>query len=362
MDPRITLAVVYALGSALGFALSTSLQHRVAGAAPGHGLSAVLRFVLSRKVWLLGAAIGFVALILHALALNNGAIALVQPIMVSGVVLAVLFRAALDRTVPSRRELIGVLLTTAALACFVVVADPTVAADSEESAALIVWVIGVLWVGALVVLANRQTQPRRASFLLGAASGVCFGLTAGLLKLLSNDFGADGILGVLTTWHLVAQVATGIAGVAINQRAYHLAPLAVSMPILNVVDVLVALAFGVLVFGEIPTRNPIGVAVLAVCLGLMGLGIVCSPTLTPMRLHQLAPCRLGDRQSRHELVAGHVPRCRFGGGGRHPRRHLGCLQGCAVRGLPMAPVLAQRDRGGADRRGGRGRVCSRPRY
>ena len=273
MDTQVVLAVIFALASAVGFALSTSLQHREAGGSPDGRLFGVLRFVLTRKLWVLGAIIGFIALTLHALALNNGAIALVQPIMVSGVVLAVLFRAAFDRAVPAPRELLGVTLTTLALGCFLVVADPRAEADSDERQAVLLWLVGAFSIAALVLVANRLRSPVRASFLLGSASGVCFGLTAGLLKLISNDFGADGVMGVLTSWHLYAQVATGLTGVAINQRAYHLAPLAISMPVLNVVDVLVALAFGVLVFNEVPTRHPVGIAVLGLCLVLMGLGL-----------------------------------------------------------------------------------------
>jgi len=273
VDTQVALAVLFALASAVGFALSTSLQHREAGDAPDGRLVGVLRFVLTRKLWVLGAVIGFVALILHALALNNGAIALVQPIMVSGVVMAVLFRAAFDRAVPPPKELLGVTLTTLALGCFLVVADPRAESESDDRQALLLWLFGVLSIAALVFTANRLRSPVRASFLLGCASGVCFGLTAGLLKMISNDFGAEGVTGVLSSWHIYAQVGTGLTGIAINQRAYHLAPLAISMPVLNVVDVLVALAFGVIVFSEVPTRHPVGIAVLGLCLVLMGLGL-----------------------------------------------------------------------------------------
>ncbi len=282
LDTQVTLAALYALASAVGFALSTSLQHRVAGGAPsGGGVLGVFRFVLTRKVWILGATIGFLSLILHALALNNGAIALVQPIMISGVVLAVIFRAALDREVPPRSELAGVTLTAAALGCFLVVANPTAESVSDDRQAFIFWLVGLGGIGSLVLIANRIANRYGASFLLGCASGVCFGLTAGLLKMLSNDFGADGIMGVLTSWHLVAQVSTGLLGIAINQRAYQLAPLAVSMPVLNVVNVLVALTFGLIVFEEFPARHPVGIAVLALCLVLMGVGLRMLATVHP---------------------------------------------------------------------------------
>lgn len=273
MNGDVVLAVGFALISALGFALSTSLQHRVAGGSPGGGILGVLRFVIAHPVWLLGAAIGFVSLLFHALALNKGAIALVQPIMISGVVMAVVFRAALDRTWPPRAELIAVSLTTAALGIFVVVADPTAESTWRETVALVFWLVGLSLVGLLVAVATRLRDPMVASWLMGVASGGCFGMTAGMLKLLSHDFGGHGVMGILTSWHLLAQVLTGLLGVAINQRAYHLAPLSVSMPVLNVVSVLVALTFGVLVFHEIPATHPAGISALCGCMVVMFVGL-----------------------------------------------------------------------------------------
>ncbi len=274
MDTQVLMSAFFALTSAICFAFSTSLQHRVAGDAPhGGGLVGIMRFVLTRKVWVFGALMGFFALILHALALNKGSIALVQPIIVSAVPLAVVFRAALDRQLPGGRELVGVTVTMVALGTFLVIADTTAENVADERQALIFWAVSAACAAVLVAVASRIPKRGRSAFVLGMASGVCFGLTAGVLKMLSNDFGADGVMGVLTTWHLAAMAASGLAGVAINQRSYQLAPLSTSMPVLNVVDVLVALAFGIIVFGEVPTTNPIGIVILAVCLVLMGVGL-----------------------------------------------------------------------------------------
>ncbi|MGL5808401.1 MAG: DMT family transporter [Nocardioides sp.] len=277
MNTTVTLAAGYALASAVGFAISMSLQHRATRDAPGTGPAALLRFLLRQPMWLLGALMGFVTLVLHALALNAGSLALVQPIVISGVVLAVIFRAALDRTVPAGRELGAVIVTTTALAVFLVIADPTAEQSSNESRALVFWIVGLGAVGSLVAAARRSGNagPRRhrSAFLLGVASGFCFGMTAGFLKLMSHDFGDGGALGVLTAWHLYAQVSTGLLGIAINQHAFQMAPLALSMPALNVVNVLVALAFGVLVFAEVPARDPIALAVLGACLLAIGFGL-----------------------------------------------------------------------------------------
>ena len=51
-------------------------------------------------------------------------------------------------------------------------------------------------------------------------------------------------------------VGAGLLGTAMNQRAYQIAPLSFSMPVVNVVDIVVAILFGVLVFGEAPAHSP----------------------------------------------------------------------------------------------------------
>ena len=134
-DLGVIAAAAVAFASACGFALSTSLQHRSAGQAPASVQSSagVLRFVVTKPAWLLGITIGAGAFVLHAAALKLGAIALVQPIMITGVVLAVPVRAALDRSLPTKGELRSVLITALGLAAFLVVANPVPSADAPGS-------------------------------------------------------------------------------------------------------------------------------------------------------------------------------------------------------------------------------------
>jgi hypothetical protein len=47
-------------------------------------------------------------------------------------------------------------------------------------------------------------------------------------------------------------VLAGILGTAMNQKAYQLAPISMSLPVVNVVDLTVAIGFGWAVFGEVP--------------------------------------------------------------------------------------------------------------
>jgi glucose uptake protein GlcU len=111
-------------------------------------------------------------------------------------------------------------------------------------------------VWALRRAAHSGANARQRAGLLGAGAGVMFGLTAGLLKVVTNAIAAGQVLtlGFLVSFGCL--VGAGVLGTAMNQRAYQIAPLSFSMPVVNVVDIVVAVLFGVLVFGEAPAHSP----------------------------------------------------------------------------------------------------------
>ena len=60
---------------------------------------------------------------------------------------------------------------------------------------------------------------------------------------------------------------------AINQCAYQIAPLSASMPVINVVDVLVALLFGWVIFGEVPAHGAANLLTQAAALVCAAVGL-----------------------------------------------------------------------------------------
>ena len=118
----------------------------------------------------------------------------------------------------------------------------------------------------------RAEHPRTRAMLLGVSAGILFGLVAAMIKLVVNDLG-DGPAALLSSWPLWALVGAGVCGTAINQHAYQVAPLSMSMPVLNIVDVLVAIGLGAWVFGAPPAHDPITLVVQAVALGCMAVGL-----------------------------------------------------------------------------------------
>jgi drug/metabolite transporter (DMT)-like permease len=270
------LATVLALLSAMTFAVSTSVQHQAAEGAPAsaRGALGLVRYLLGRPTWLVGQVLAVVGFAVHAAALHYGPIALVQPIVISGIVFAVPLRAAISRRLPSRPEVQAVTLTAVGLAVFLVASDPTAGEHAGLGAAPITMtLLGVALAAGAALSARLSGEPRHTAFLFGVASGVLFGLVAGLLKLTLQELADGGVVRMLTVWPTWALVVVGTAGVLGNQVAYRAARLSASMPVLNIVDGLVALGFGYLVFNEIPRHSPLYLGVEVVALVCVGTGL-----------------------------------------------------------------------------------------
>jgi hypothetical protein len=99
-----------------------------------------------------------------------------------------------------------------------------------------------------------------------------FGATAGLLKYVGTAATSSGgrLSGLAALGMLVV---AGLLGTAMNQRAYQIAPIAFSMPLVNVVDIVVAVLFGVAVFGEVPGHTAGHLAAQVGAVGCIAVGL-----------------------------------------------------------------------------------------
>ena len=267
------VALGAAFASAATFGLSTSLQHLVSSDVTETRSDRLLAHLLRTPLWVLGMSLSVVAFVLHAVALSHGALVLVQPVIVTGVVFAVLVRSALDRRRPSRAEVRWAVVTWAGLAGFLVgTGTPSVSSAAPTHAAAAV--AGLLTLAGSGALAARRRAPGSVGkgLWLGVVSGVLFGVVAVLLTL-SIQAAAGGPHALVTAWAPWVMVACGVCAVLVNQRAYQTTRLSVSMPILNIVDVLVALAFAAVVFGERPSTTPAALSLQAAGLAVMAVGV-----------------------------------------------------------------------------------------
>jgi hypothetical protein len=123
----------------------------------------------------------------------------------------------------------------------------------------------------LLVTSVRTAGDKRRGLLLGVAAGVLFGLTAGMLKLVTLPIQAHQW--PMEHWPFWALIVVGVGAIVVNQAAFRATRLSVSMPVVNIVNVGLALAFGWVVFGERLFSTPVGIVLETVALLAMGVGV-----------------------------------------------------------------------------------------
>ena len=118
------LVVLLALLAALFLAIGIVVRQRATmDVPPEHGVSSVMLLTLVRRpLWWAGTAAAVAGFVFQALALANGSLLLVQPILVSALLFALPMSARLAHRRVTRGEWLWALLLTVALAVFVVLA------------------------------------------------------------------------------------------------------------------------------------------------------------------------------------------------------------------------------------------------
>ncbi|KQS65997.1 DMT family transporter [Modestobacter sp. Leaf380] len=253
--PNLGLAVLLALLSACAFAVSTVVQHRAATAA-GEDLpqGAVLRLVgklVRNRAWIAGQGAALAGFLLHAAALKFGPVVVVQPLLSGGLVIslalgAVVDRRHADRVLPERGQWIAAGVVAVTLGLFVVSAMPRHGSSYADPTALLACAGGaaLLMVGA-ALWALRPDAPHKA-LALGVAAGGGFGITGLVLK----DVVAHPPAELLTSWTTYLLLVSGAASIVFAQWAYQSGALIECLPVMAVLEPLVAVGLAAPVYGE----------------------------------------------------------------------------------------------------------------
>jgi len=247
----VLVCVILALLTSLSNASASVLQRRAASqASPSRSMHLSLIAELARrKVWLAGIGLVIAAALFQASALAAGPVALVQPIFIIELPLALLLASFVMRRRIPRRVWIAVAAVTVGLGTGLAVAQPQGGADHADNA---LWVLALIAVGAfelvLISAALRvRGEPRAA--LLGLAAACGYALTAALLKEAVAALGV-GPRAFFTTWQLYATAVAGVGALFLLQNALQAGTLVASQPMLTVGDALISISLGVVLFGE----------------------------------------------------------------------------------------------------------------
>ncbi|MBO0813879.1 MAG: DMT family transporter [Actinobacteria bacterium] len=216
--------------------------------------------LLHEPVWFGGVLAVTVGFLLQAAALGSGQLSVVEPIMVLELPATLLLATRVFHARLHRREWGAAVAMAAGLAAMLYALSPS--AGRSEDIPWYVWVIGIgvnlAFVAAMVAWGRRgpagggphtSNSSARQAALLAVGAGAAFGLTAALIKGVTNTF-SHGLVTLLTSWQLYAMVAAGVGGMFLLQSAMNAGRLVAAQPGLTLTDPIVSILWGVLVFHE----------------------------------------------------------------------------------------------------------------
>jgi drug/metabolite transporter (DMT)-like permease len=257
---NVAVATSSALAAAALFAVATAVQAKAVRqtatadrdppAAVSPGEFRVVTRAFRSRLWLWGAGIAAAAFGLHALALHEGNLSFVQPLLVTMVLFALPISRVVGGAPVSRAELLWATLLVIGLAVFFVAANPNArpASSVDTAPAAITAILAVLAILGCVALARRRLGGQAAA-LLGGAAGIAFAAVAAFLKT-GTDVLTQGVSALMLAWQFYALLAAGVLGFILSQLAYRAGPLTASLPALNSVNPLASVVIGVAVFDE----------------------------------------------------------------------------------------------------------------
>ena len=249
----VVLPVLFAFCAAFSNALATVLQRRAAltvrrtdSFRPG-----LILDLLKRPLWLAGILAVIVAGVGQAAALATGPLALVQPLFVLELPLALLIASLMSRERLPSAQWLAVAAVVAGLGVALMAASPD---GNRTHVPLDRWIPALaVCAGAVVVLTAvglRRPPGRARAGCLGAATAICYALTAGLMKTSMHILDDGGAAAFLTAWQTYAFCVAGIAALLLLEHAMQGGPLVASQPALTLGDATVSLILGILIYEE----------------------------------------------------------------------------------------------------------------
>lgn len=249
---KADIAALLALGAAFFIAVGDVIQQRSAHEVTGKPVGALQLFrrLLRDRQWWLGSAVGAVGFGLQAAALGLGSVLLVEALLPTSLLFALLISARNTGRPVSGTQWMWAGLMAASVAVIVTVGNPTAgtARAGFETWTLVLAVLGPGLVACVLgarVLAGRPA----AAVLLGLTAGALWGVFAVLTKGVVERLG-HGLWALLATPELYAWAIVAVAATAWEQASFRAGSLAAALPTLTVAEPVVASALGMLILGE----------------------------------------------------------------------------------------------------------------
>lgn len=233
---------------------SSSVIQRLATSKPDASTLFSRRFayeMIKSRMFLSGVFLQICAFVAMAIALKNGPLIIVEPILTCDLVFLLLLIHWKVRVHIQIRDWLSVAAIIAGLSGVFAVSHPQGGHLNYNPTP---WIILGVILGSVVIalglIVRRLTNPGMRAILAGIAASCAYASNAAFTKLTLNTFANGGFLAVITNWPVYALVISGLISIYLMLNAYGSGPLAISQPIMEVFEPAIAVAIGISIFGD----------------------------------------------------------------------------------------------------------------
>jgi drug/metabolite transporter (DMT)-like permease len=272
---KTDIAALLAVAAALMIGFGDVLQQRSAQQVTDKpvGTVALFRRLLRDRRWWVGSLVAAAGFGLQAAALGFGSVVLVQALLVTSLLFALLINAEVNHRRITRWQLVWAVLLAAAVTVVVTVGNPQTGAARGSVQAWIVVAVAMGPAMILCLIGARVIGGSVRALLLGLMSGSLWGLFSVLTKGVVSQLGY-GIPALLRTPEVYVWAVLAIAATAWEQSAFRAGPLTASLPATTVAEPIVASALGLTVLGETLNTNAVGRLALGASVAVLAVAIV----------------------------------------------------------------------------------------
>ena len=272
---KTDIAALLAIAAALMIGIGDVLQQRSAQQVTDKpvGTFALFGRLLRDRRWWAGSLVAGAGFGLQAAALGLGSVVLVQALLVTSLLFALLISAKVNHRRITRWQGIWAVLLAAAVTVVVTVGNPQAgnARGSLQAWAVVAAVMGPALI--LCLIGARIFSGSVTALLLGLMSGSLWGLFSVLTKGVVDQLD-HGILALLHIPEVYVWAVLAIVATAWEQSAFRAGPLTASLPAVTVSEPIVGSVLGVTVLGETLNTNNVGLVALGVSVAVMAAATV----------------------------------------------------------------------------------------
>jgi drug/metabolite transporter (DMT)-like permease len=290
MDLAVALTLVAAMLLGAGWVLQ---QHAAEQAPNAYFLRLrLIADLVHRPRWLLGLAVMISGQLLSAWSVGHLDLTLYEPLLATSLIFALALAVPLSHQRLRATEMIGAIILAGGVAALSVARSPGTPSASFGSFSDWPAAAGIAVVAYCFIHAGHLRQGQARATLTGIGTGLVMGISDALTRRTVQILDAHSVTGLLTAWPPYCLLAAALIGMWLMQNSFNAAPLHASLPGVTAAEPVSGILLGVVVFGDVIRISPGMLAVQAVGIVALVVGVIMvarAPVLSQLRPAAVMP-------------------------------------------------------------------------